>query len=282
MKMRLVNLYKRTLGRYTSTMRTEKHKSARDTLALVKKHRTDYCTIHYSCQSFYENDSGLLPRITSIAVCSISTWQTKSFSMHITAAIMKVPYEEIPSRYDDIEREMLKAYFTYLKQDTRTKYVHWNMRSANYGFAAIESRGELLCPAEVYILPDERKVDLSKTLIGLYGKKYIPHPQFQSIIEKNYPKPRNFLTGLDEAQAFEKGEYVKMHNSTLTKVTNMSQILELAMANKLKTNAKLKDIYGVSIEGLIEFLRRKWQGRLFLFLLGTFVAALIGWLFFGN
>jgi hypothetical protein len=96
--------------------------------------------IHYSCESFYDRTDGRLPRITSIAVRKLDCAQTISFSIHQIAERRRFPFDQIEQHYDDLEREMLADFFAHLGSHRGMKYLHWNMRDANYGFQAIEHR----------------------------------------------------------------------------------------------------------------------------------------------
>jgi hypothetical protein len=58
-------------------------------------------------------------------------------------------------------------------------------RDINYGFAAIEHRHKVL-EGEPYILPDERKIDLSRLLIDIYGVCYIGHPRLEKFDKKEF------------------------------------------------------------------------------------------------
>jgi len=150
------------------------------------------------------------------------------------------------------------------------------MRDSNYGFKAIELRGQLLCPDDVYSLSNHRKVDLSRMFIKLYGHKYMKHPQLKSLIEYNYKLPLNFLEGKDEAEAFENGEYVKLHQSTGAKVNSMSKLVEMAINGELKTHAKWKDMYGWSIDGIAALIKTKWYLRLIWWVFMVGAAAVLG------
>lgn len=116
------------------------------------------------------------------------------------------------------------------------KFLHWNMRDTNYGFSAISHRFQVLGGRPTTI-DDSKKVDLSRLLIDIYGKSYIGHPRLESLIKLNAMAPKDFMTGAEEAEAFEKHEYYKLHQSTLRKVDVLANIAQLAMDNALKTNA---------------------------------------------
>ena len=113
------------------------------------------------------------------------------------------------------------------------------------------------------------RCDLARLLVGLYGANYIDHPRLESLVKMNCISDLNFLKGEDEAKAFEDGEYVKMHQSTLRKVDILSNIVGKAADGTLKTNTKSTEIYGSYFAFAIEELREHW-----LSILLSFIAAI--------
>jgi hypothetical protein len=165
--------------------------------------------IHYSCESFYERPEGRSPRITSIALRKLDSAQTVSFSIHQMAERRRIPPDQIEQYSDDLEKEMLAAFFGHIGSHRGMNYLHWNMRDANYGFQAIEHRFRVL-GGEPYVVEDTKKFDLSRLLIDIYGVGYIDHPRMEKLLEKNHIAPRDFLTGADEARAFENRDFVAL------------------------------------------------------------------------
>ncbi len=53
--------------------------NSRDFIKEIKLHPENFYIIHYSCQSLYDDNEALSPRITSIAITHYSTEQTVSF-----------------------------------------------------------------------------------------------------------------------------------------------------------------------------------------------------------
>lgn len=221
--------------------------------------------VHYSCESFYDRDEGQTPRITSIAVRNYSSGQTVSFSIHKVAELKKVKFGDIQDNYDDLEKEMLKEYFDFLKAHKTHDWVHWNMRDINYGFAAIEHRFRVL-GGEPEELEESKKFDLARALVSLYGTAYIGHPRLEKIIKKNKITDQNFLTGKEESDAFDNKEYVKLHQSTLRKVDILANIIGRALDGSLKTNAKWTEIYGFQPKVIGELIKEHW----FFSILGLF------------
>lgn len=213
--------------------------------------------IHYSCESFYDKTDGKTPRITSLAVRNLASGQTDSFSIHQVAEERHVPFEQIDDHYDDLERQMLDRFFDFIRTRLHCNYIHWNMRDVNYGFAAIEHRYRVLGGIPVQVSED-RKFDLSRALVDLYGVGYIGHPRLESLIELNKITARDFLTGKQEADAFDNKEFVKLHQSTLRKVDTLANIFERTSNKSLQTKATWVEQYGFTPAVIGELAKEHW------------------------
>jgi hypothetical protein len=206
--------------------------------------------IHYSCESFDDRLNGASPRITSIAVRRLDSSQTESFSIHKVAEREGLDLGLSDQDYNRIERIMLDDFFEYVRRGGEaTMYLHWNMRDSNFGFAAIEHRYAVL-GGEPIKIPESKRFDLSPALQRLYGSGYIDHPRLPKLCEKNNITMLRFLSGRDEADAFARGEYVSLHQSTLRKVDILHTIADLAYRGSLKTNASWWIIHGGSIRSV--------------------------------
>ena len=84
------------------------------------------------------------------------------------------------------------------------------------------------------------------------------------------------MKGAEEAEAFEKKEYVKLHQSTLAKVEMFSNVLKRTINGSLKTRAKWYEIHGLSIQGILSFIDSKWWLKLLLWFVSTVVAGIVG------
>src|SRR5690606_37556762 len=115
--------------------------------------------VHYSCESFYERPEGRSPRVTSIALRKLDSAQTVSFSIHQVAERQRMPSDQIEQHYDELEKEMLSAFFAHIGSHRGMKYLHWSMRDVNFGFQAIEHRFRVL-GEEPYVVDDSQKFDL--------------------------------------------------------------------------------------------------------------------------
>lgn len=245
--------------------------------------------IHYSCESFYAPD-GQSPlanstRVTSIAVRNLKSGQTKTWSIHKSAELNRqleqlnelikenAPLANSEQREDlqrtnttvrinevlnPLELDMLTGYFSFLSNHSDSTYVHWNMRDDNYGFSALEHRFRVLGGNPV-ILQDNKKFDLARELITIFGKRYAPHTskkgrkgRLMSIIELNRIADTDALQGAEEAAAFVNGEFIKLQQSTLRKVDILANIFDRTHDKSLKTNASFTDKYGVHPVAIIE------------------------------
>lgn len=213
--------------------------------------------VHYSCESFYDKTDGKTPRITTIAVRNLASGQTDSFSIHQIAEERKIQFVEIANHYDDLEKQMLNRYFKFVESRQHYSWVHWNMRDVNYGFAAIEHRYRVLAGNPIMIAED-KKFDLARALVDLYGVGYIGHPRLESIIKKNSITDRDFLTGALEAEAFENKEYVRLHQSTLRKVDTLANLFERTSNKSLRTNSSWAEQYGFTPSVLVEWVKEHW------------------------
>ena len=148
---------------------------------------------------------------------------------------------------------MLGDYFEHLREHQGMNYLHWNMRDINYGFAAIEHRFRVL-GGKPFVLDDNRKFDVARILIDIYGLAYAPHPRLEKLLAINDIKPLNFKTGAEEAAAFDNHEYVQLHQSTLRKVDVISNILCRVHDRTLKTNTTWWQMHGGGVRTVLDWV----------------------------
>jgi hypothetical protein len=191
-------------------------------------------------------------------VRKLDSAQTRSFSIHQFAERRQVSSDEIEAHYDTLEREMLAAFYDHVRSFQGTKYLHWNMRDINFGFAAIEHRYRVL-GGEPVIIEDGRKIDLSRLLIDIFGVGYIGHPRLETLLTKNSIRPLDFLTGAQEAAAFDQRNFVGLHQSTLRKVDVLANIADRARDRQLKTNTTWWEMHGGRVRATSNwFVENKW------------------------
>ena len=223
----------------------------------ILDHPEDALVIHYSCESFYDRDDGRTPRVTSIALRNLYSGQTDSFSIHQIAEQKGIPFDKIHDHYDELEKKMLESYFQVANKHQGKTWIHWNMRDIAYGFAALEHRLKVL-GGTPFVLPEDKKFDLARAMVALYGVSYIGHPRLVNLVEKNNITNRDMLTGAQEAKAFEAKNYVQLHQSTLRKVDIMANIFERAVDGTIKTNARWGDVHGFHPAVVVEAIKEHW------------------------
>jgi hypothetical protein len=234
--------------------------------------RSDACVvIHYSCEAFFDKKDGKTPRATSIAVRNLKSGQTQSFSIHKIAEQKNVLSNDIAPNFDDLERGMLQEFYSHVETIKHCVFLHWNMRDINYGFQALEHRYKVLGGTPAHI-PEDKRYDFSRALIEIYGVTYIGHPRLEKLMAINHVTSKQFLTGPEEAKAFDEKEFVKLHQSTLRKADILANLFERQADGTLKTNAKWSDTYGISVESLVAYIKQHWILSA-ISIIGTFVAA---------
>jgi hypothetical protein len=231
--------------------------------------------IHYSCESFYDRPNGASPRITSIAVRNLKTGQTQSFSIHQRAEREEVAFDQIEASYDDLEKKMLTAFYDFVGRHQGQRYLHWNMRDANYGFAAIDHRFQVLGGSPISI-DDNKKFDLARILIDVFGTGYTGHPRLETLLKQNNISPLNFLSGKEEADAFDKKNFVGLHQSTLCKVDVIGNLFYRTADRQLKTNTTWWEMRGGGLRSVVNWIADNKIVALLLGALGLLVG-ILGW-----
>jgi hypothetical protein len=237
--------------------RHKQRKAASESLDGLFKNSKQSVVIHYSCESFYDRVDGRTPRITSIAVRELESAQTRSFSIHKVAELKSVNLADIAEHYDTLEREMLDEFFQHASMNQHFTWVHWNMRDINFGFQALEHRHRVL-GGNPFEIRDEKKLDLSRLLISIYGIRYAGHPRLESVMKHNKITHQDFLVGKAEAAAWENREFVKLHQSTLRKVDVMANIAGRAHNRTLTTQSPWYDRLTLHPAVVVELVKEHW------------------------
>jgi hypothetical protein len=145
------------------------------------------------------------------------------------------------SDFSPIQKAALSAENSSLSKGTHT------------GRSPIEHRHRVLAGQPI-IVDDRNKYDLSRILIKIYGVKYTGHPRLTTLLEQNKIKAMDFLSGASEAEAFENGNYVGLHQSTLRKVDVIANLAERAHDSTLTTLTSWWALHGGNSRYIVEFL----------------------------
>ena len=218
--------------------RKTNRKAANELISKLQNSRNNTYFIHYSCQNFDDSKDSLSPRITSIAILHYQSGQMFSFSIHLSAEQLQIKPEDIESNLDIIEKDMLCKLNNFISSHVNNIYwVHWNMKDIYYGFEALEHRYIVLNQQPMVHIPEENRFNLSDILSNKYGN-FAKDPRMENLMRLNSKDKgvhRNFLSGEDEATAFQAKQYRQMHNSTMCKVRFFRNVLDKAYDNELRT-----------------------------------------------
>lgn len=199
----------------------KKHLSSLNKVKELYESENKCLFVHYACQNFNKDRMGISPRIYSIAI-SFEDEQTKLFSVFQASEILGVPIKE--ENLDLLEESMLEDFYAYAQMHKDKVWVHWSMANTNYGFPAIENRAKRYSINKALDFEMLDKLDLSVELKNIYGSEYIPRPRLSNIITLNGISELARLGGKEEAEAFNRGQYTKVHQSNLKKVSNLRSI----------------------------------------------------------
>lgn len=237
-------------------------KASRQIEELKRKENNVYC-IHYSCESFFDKQNS--SRITCIAIKNLETTETQTFSLLMEAEILKCDISD--SNTDILEKSMLSKFFEFLKYHTDAIYLHWRMRDTTYGFHAIEHRANVLGIQPIFVA-DKQKVDFSLLLKNYCGSEYISHPRLEQLLIKNEMKPLHFLTGREEANAFDKKDFLALQMSTISKVDSFYGLFDKLKTKNLKTNKKYFDVPITALKYYVEKTTQHWFITLLISIIG--------------
>jgi hypothetical protein len=211
----------------------KRQREARERLSRIFANPDSMVVIHYSCQSFVQPQQSGSPRIASIALRHLGNGATVSFSVHQELELHSTTRD---LNIDMLERAMLEKFFQYLAENRGMTFLHWNMRDIKFGFAALEHRYMFL-GGTPYMLPDDRKIDLSMLTMSIYGSNCLPPPHLENLARKNGLSLAGYIDGREEPTVFSQGEFFAVLQSTLCKVSLIANAALLAFDGTLKTRA---------------------------------------------
>jgi hypothetical protein len=214
----------------------QRQRAAKQRLSQLFAQPSTVYVVHYACQSFRNADTQGSPRVAAIAVRNLESGQTVSFSIHQELELLGVPPRSVGQYMDRIERAMLDRYFDFLARDKGMRFVHWNMRDLTFGFAALEHRHARL-GGTPYVLTEHQRHDLAMVTTEIYGADYLPRPHLKSLAARNGISLAGFLEGDQEPDAFNRGAFFAVLQSTQCKVTIIADVCQRIHDNTLVTDA---------------------------------------------
>ncbi|EJL6615593.1 hypothetical protein [Shewanella psychrotolerans] len=208
----------------------------KDKLKFLKANEHNIYVIHYSCENLNDNNENISPRVTSIAVLHLQSHTMHSFSIHLVAEKAHIGRDEIADNYNDLEKQMLADFYSFVRDNNGALWLHWNMSNINYGFEALSHRYEVLSGEKGVRIQDSSKHNLSSLIIEKYGKDSIAHPRMKTLQNLNDGNHRDSLSGEEEVKAFQDKEFVRLHKSTMSKAYWFQSMYFLLQKGKIKVS----------------------------------------------
>lgn len=225
------------------------------------ENRRNTFAIHYSCESFVDNPELTSPRVATIAVSRIDGVDTESFSVHHEAQKLGADLGS-PQDFEQSEKAVLEAFEQFKQQHVNATYVHWNMRDARYGFAALDHRARLNGIDPAPIQPSQR-TNLADLLEKLYSSGYASDPKLREITQINGLKGPDFLDGKEESEAFRRQDFAALYRSSLRKADLLGKLSFLAERGKLQHAASDKDVYGLDLDGIRDIVENSRVAKIY-------------------
>jgi REase_DpnII-MboI len=171
--------------------------------------------IHYACESFF------IVKDRPVKICCI--------------AIIEVVFS-LTDYQGNSEESLLNDFYKYLSQSRDGKYIHWNMNSSEFGFEAIDKRFKYITGNEPpYKVPNDNTYDLDEIIEFSYGDDFSDHPKMSTLAVINGFKKRHFLSGKEESEKFENGEFGDIKRSTTEKTRAIKMLLDKFRDGSLET-----------------------------------------------
>lgn len=231
-----------------------RQKAARDRLDQLFANSGQVFAIHYACQSFYQENQVASTRVGCISLRQLASGQVTTFSIAKMAELYRLTPDDIPSRWNALERTMLGEFYEFVRTNRTARYLHWNMRDDTFGFGAIAHRFEVLGgrPEEIH---EHNRIDLARLLHEIYGDHYLKERgKLGGLAKRNGLVSSDTLPGAQEAGALEKGQFRLVQMSTQSKVKLISDIASRTHDRTLKTDAGLVATHGVPVRLMIRRL----------------------------
>jgi hypothetical protein len=192
--------------------------------------------VHYGCESFFDvNDRPLI--ISCISVRELASRSELTFSM--------------TDREDDAELNMLRAFYSFLRENSDASIVHWNMNRADYGFLAMANRARFLdANLDVFEISTNRTFDLDDLLGETFGRRFAEHPKLKSLGTLNEFSFRYFLDGKEEGKKAKEGKHGEIKRSIEEKTRLIAFLCERYLKSEIRVlgGRQRVDFAGTTLE----------------------------------
>jgi hypothetical protein len=180
--------------------------------------------VHYASESFSEAQNAPMA-VSAIAIFDLRSDSVRAFSR------LDVSGDQATQ-----ELTLLQGFYAFLSAHRDASFLHWNMGGIEFGFEAIAKRYQFLTSQEPSIVAPREQYNVDKMIRARYGEDYAPHRRFESIGRLNGLDLRGFLSGLDEAEAYERKKWGDIARSTSTKAKLIASLFRRLSDGALRTN----------------------------------------------
>lgn len=229
-----------------------RRRMARDHLGRAMASPAHAWVLHYACEGFDTPER----RITSIAARNLGDGATRSFELDTELRRHGLdPATASDVQLNEAEKTVLDAFYGFVSRNLNSTYwLHWNMRNATFGFAALENRHRLLGGAPIDV-PEGQRLDLAGRMIDLYGDNYAaPENRLPSLAARNGLPTKHLIDGAEQAVALARRDYARVDRSLLNRIDILFAVAIKAHESTLKTHAGPFDALG-GAAGLIPWLK---------------------------
>lgn len=260
------------------------HKEANSIISDYVKKKSDYIFIHYARQNCFADAYEKGPRIIAIVAMNAESEQFVVFSLKKSAEKQGNDFFKLSEmEQDQIEHDMLCDFFEYVNDNKAKTWLHWNMKNNNFGFSAIEDRFRSLKGDPIHF-GESKLINISVLLKKKYGMNYAKDNMWNGklmgkmydIFILNNINDSYILDGEREIIEYILKNIIPIEQSVLGKLKAFKIIMEKTADNVLKNRGNvLKDVYGLSIQGIAKYIQDNALLALIFSILGGVVSALI-------
>ena len=261
-------------------IRLSKREQVKDLFADIRLNPDKYLFIHYSSESFNDNDG--VARPLSISISNMKCDEIKTFSILNEAILKGIRQEDIAGCISILELNMLIKCFEYIKtlNPEYYKFLHWHMKSSRYGFDVLTLRYEALVGSNDYANVFDRfnKINIATKFKDFYGDRYIDKKRMPNLIKKNKLESPDMQKNNQELLKL--GKYRELQGSFNARYEAILRIITLALEGRLKTNYNIIDRYGFNPAGIFEAIKDDWRLALASAIVWLFISIIVNTLFF--
>jgi hypothetical protein len=205
--------------------------------------RPNVLSIHYGTTTYKEQPVFA----TELAVVWTATGQSQSFPSGSIDKSLSDPLFKY-------EENLLTEFGAFLSANRDQYWVHWAMRTSNFGWAHLRDRMRIH-GLETSSLPSSgHLLDLSNFLEEKYGAKFAEHGRLYNLIKRNRLEHPDLLKGDIEANLAKSLELGPLRNSCYRKADRIAGLLKLECTHKIRLRRPFRMWFAGAIVALLGLL----------------------------